>query len=237
MTTDPRPLGGSVADLAARYRDNREAIDAELDADESADVARRLEEQRAARWREVCPQRFHRATLEWVAEQHGGNVLDRLVAWSSCSPRPNLVLLGPVGTGKTGAALAICRDDWLVRGLGVAFWPVVDVLDGLRPEGGLDVGDLVDVPRLILDDLGSERPTDWTAERLYAVVNGRWLAEAPTIATSNLPATRATAPSDYDGETLEEAIGARMFSRLVGDDAVVIALAGRDRRRRLRPVR
>lgn len=99
------------------------------------------------------------------------------------------------------------------------FVPVVEMLDDLRPGGPEGyLSDLMGVDRLILDDLGLERPTDWTIERLYALVNRRWLEERPTIATTNL-----------SPQALEEAVGARMFSRLAGA-AVSIGIAGPDRR-------
>lgn len=109
-------------------------------------------------------------------------------------------------------------------------WPVelegdrtdVELLDLLRPggpEGALY--DLADLELLILDDLGSERPTEWTAERLYALVNRRWLEERPTIVTSNLAS----------GE-LQQAVGPRVYSRLVGNGSVGIGLSGPDRRRK-----
>lgn len=43
------------------------------------------------------------------------------------------------------------------------------------------------VPSLVvLDDLGRERISEWTGELLYVVVNDRYEAGLPTIATSNL---------------------------------------------------
>lgn len=202
----------------------------------SEDIAREAEEmrasQRAARWSMVCPRRFQHVSMEWVAAEHGDETRDRLAAWSGLEPPPNLVLLGPVGTGKTGTSLAVCRDGQLDNGHGVLFLPVSELLDKLRPggpEGELER--LSAARRLIIDDLGSERPTDWTAERLGVLINRRWLEERPTIATSNLPATRKSAPDGYDGATLEEVLGERTFSRLVGG-AVVLELGGEDRRRR-----
>jgi DNA replication protein DnaC len=111
------------------------------------------------------------------------------------------------------------------------FWPVVELLDALRPGGDPEtLAQAVTVDVLILDDLGTEKPTEWTFERLYAVVNRRWLEELPTVGTSNLPASRKSAPDGYDGPTLDEVLGPRMFSRLVGG-SVPIRMSGPDRRR------
>lgn len=134
-------------------------------------------------------------------------------------------------THNSRAAVAACRRSHFHDDQTVDFWPVVELLDHLRPGGPPDALDRVmGVDVLILDDLGAERPTDWTFERLYALVNRRWLEELPTVATTNLPGSRRTAPTGHDGPTLDEVLGDRMFSRLVGG-AVVVRLSGPDRRR------
>jgi DNA replication protein DnaC len=100
------------------------------------------------------------------------------------------------------------------------FHPIVELLDMLRPGGPEDgFSRLVNAPRLIIDDIGSQRETDWTAERFFALVNRRWMEQRPTIATSNLGLP-----------DLKAAVGDRAFSRLVGSDAVVLKFTGRDRR-------
>ena len=157
---------------------------------------------------------------------------EQLTDWVKDPAGRNLLLLGPVGTGKTHAAVAAARPLHFNHSRFVTFWPVVELLDQLRPggtEGALEAA--MKAPVLILDDLGAEKPTEWTSERLYAVVNRRWMQELPTIATSNLPGSRKSAPKDYEGPTLDEALGPRMFSRLVGSGAVIVRLSGPDRRR------
>ncbi len=146
----------------------------------------------------------------------------------------NLLTLGPVGVGKTRAAVAACRRSHFSHGKAVEFVPVTEMLTTLRQEmNGGPGGNLarwMRVDLLILDDLGAERPTEWTAEQLYSLVNRRWLEELPTIATTNLPPTRKSAGDGYEGHTLEEVLGDRMFSRLVGG-AALVRLSGPDRRR------
>lgn len=193
-----------------------------LDPDDGDDpefiaaAARGRERAREARWHRAIPQRFHRVTVDFYSPA----VRDALNEWAADTAGRNLVLFGPVGVGKTGAAIAACRrasDD----GLEVRFCPVVEMLDMLRPGGPPDAFDaMIDVDRLIVDDLGSEKPTDWTGERLYALLNRRWLDQRPTIATTNL-----------DPTALAAHIGERLYSRLVGNDAVCVRLTGPDRRR------
>jgi DNA replication protein DnaC len=237
VSGDPQKVGGGALESirSARARAATRApvpYDEHEDSDTMAEHAAAMAAaNRRLRWEQVCPRRFLEVSMAWVADQHGQQVHDRLVAWSLLSPTPNLLLLGPVGTGKSGTSLAACKEGQMDRGEGVLFLPVTELLDQLRP-GGPDgaLERLCQAPRLIVDDLGSEKPTDWTAERLGVLVNRRWLEELPTIATSNLPATRKSAPADFAGSTLEEVLGERTFSRLVGG-AVVLELSGADRRR------
>jgi DNA replication protein DnaC len=210
--------------------------DYDSDPDLAAVAGRGLAAMRATRWTLLVPQRFHRAGVADfedadAADFYQPTLAAAVRAWAAAPKGRNLVLLGSVGTGKTHAAVAAARlrhdagDD-------VRFLPVVEMLDLLRP-GGPEraLYDLADVGCLVLDDLGSERPTDWTAERLYALVNRRWMEERSTVATSNLPATRAVADEGYGGATLDETLGPRLFSRLVGSGAVIHRLTGPDRRR------
>jgi DNA replication protein DnaC len=223
--SDPKPLAAGLvqarAALDAAAGPSRVSPIADLDLDAmAAERDAGIAEQRASAWRTICPQRFHRATLDDL----DGPVVRQIAEWREQHPRPNLVLTGPVGTGKTHAALAAVRDDYLVRGLGVRFLTIVEALDLLRP-GGPDgaMDDLLDVPRLVLTDLGAERPTDWTAERLYALIDRRWMEERPVIADTNL--------EPGPGGPLCTHLGERTYSRLVGSDAVVVRLGGKDRRR------
>lgn len=120
-----------------------------------------------------------------------------------------LVLVGPVGSGKTHLAAAIA-NDLLERGVAVVFCPVPDMLadlraavrDGREPEEVMD--ELRDAELLILDDLGAERVTDWVREQLFRLINYRYEQVLPIVATTNLTP-----------EELEEHLGDRTVSRLM----------------------
>ncbi len=191
-----------------------------------------LNMRRTGRWTEAIPSRFVSSHMSDLTDQVPAPKAPDLNAWCVNPHGRNLMLAGPVGVGKTHAAVAACRCAFFDRGQDVAFWPVVELLDLLRPGGPAEaMHEAMDVDLLILDDLGGERPTDWTAERLYAIVNRRWLEERPTVGTTNLPLSHKVAPEGYTGQTLEEAVGGRTFSRLVGNGAIVLRLGGPDRRR------
>ncbi len=165
-------------------------------------------------WSGAVPNRFQNARLADVDDV----VRTEVEAWVANPTRLNLVLYGPVGVGKTHVLVGALRE--LVRsGQRPVFHPVVELLDQLRPGGPDDaLARLARADTLGVDDLGSERPTEWTAERLYALINRRWMDELPTIATTNAA-----------WEDLPELLGERTFSRLCGD-AVVIHMGGDDRR-------
>lgn len=210
-----------------RHRANAAALEPDDYDDEQLAHARSvgLAEVRQAMWQRIIPARFQWANVDDFTDQVHGE----LTGWGTEPGARNLLLLGPVGVGKTHAAVAAARMQF-DRGAEVRFLPVVELLDMLRP-GGTDgaLYELADIELLVLDDLGSERPTEWTAERLYALVNRRWLEERPTIATSNLSVRCAEGEKASE---LEQAVGARVFSRLVGNGSVAIGLSGPDRRRR-----
>jgi DNA replication protein DnaC len=221
---DPQPVAARAAEVVERMRVVPPRPEARrpspVDKDELAEWQHlQLEERRQLGWGRAIPSRFVHAELAHFVDQRDV-VRDGLADWAGAHGGRNLLLLGPVGVGKSHAAVAACREHHH-RGAEVVFLPVVELLDQLRPggpEGAME--NLAHADLLVLDDLGSERATDWTAERLYALVNRRWLEERPIVATTNL-----------EPDPLKEALGERVFSRLV-HDAVVVRLTGKDRRRR-----
>lgn len=226
-TTDRGPLGKTLEQIMAEQRADPEsasAIAAQQYETTRAEDQRRLdaaiETDMVKAWHERIPPRF--ADVEMPNAGDVAGQLDSIMSWctqGSDTSSDNVVILGPVGVGKTYLAVAMA---WERHRLGeyVRFWPVVELLDALRPGGDEDAAATArDAKVLVLDDLGAERPTDWTAERLYALINRRWLNELPTIVTSNL-----------EPNQLRTAIGERLYSRLA-HEALAIRLSGVDRRR------
>ena len=122
-----------------------------------------------------------------------------------------LIIVGPVGTGKTHIAVGVLREAHR-KHLGIASAQVPLVLAQIRAAIGrgdedatraIDRYSTVDV--LALDDLGSERVTDWVREQLFLVINSRYEQMLPTIITTN---------DSLEG--LEEHVGQRITSRIAG---------------------
>lgn len=158
--------------------------------------------------------------------------------WAARGPKAQgLYLHGPVGTGKTHAAWAAARmwcgvtgtvpraasADGLGRGPNIVFTRMTDLLDDLRPsdgEGGSRrrIRECQYAELLVLDDVGAEKASEWTQERLYSLIDHRYVNCLPVIVTSNLS-------TDY----LAEQTGERVASRIAGM-CTVVPMTGPDRR-------
>lgn len=103
-------------------------------------------------------------------------------------------LFGPVGVGKTHLAAAIANYSMSSQKVSTYFDEVPDLLDHLRAtfDPNLSTGyderfQLIrDVGLLVLDDLGTENATPWAREKLYQIINHRYVEQLPTVITSNV---------------------------------------------------
>ena len=104
-----------------------------------------------------------------------------------------LVLRGGYGCGKTHLAAATANTA-LENGMPVLFVTVPDLLDHLRAAYAPTATSSYDqrfqqvrsAPLLILDDLGTEHTTPWALEKLFQLLNYRYMANLPTLITTNL---------------------------------------------------
>ncbi len=140
----------------------------------------------------------------------------------------SLLLVGPVGRGKTWLAYAALRAVLAdLPGLDWAAASFADFTASLRPRPGLDAEAEMDRYRnagvLLLDDIGVAKGSEWVEEITYRIVNHRYDAMLPTIYASNLAA----------GE-LRETVGDRIASRLA-ETCDRVLVDGPDRRRTTDP--
>ena len=167
-------------------------------------------------------QKALRAVLEWVEEGNYGR---------------GLGLVGPVGSGKTSLSVTAYKlvaptmlEYPTIGASKIQFISVVDMFDLWRNSYDEDkrTGEptykqlfkrFVEARLLILDDLGAERPTDWTQDQLFKLIDGRARDELPTWFTTNCSL-----------DELEQIITKRCYSRLVYR-ADVIEVSGQDLRR------
>ncbi len=139
--------------------------------------------------------------------------------------RQGLLLMGPVGVGKTHLAVAIVRKLTLDMGISCRFVDFLQLLqdlkasyekragtaDLLEPLGGVDV--------LVIDDLGKGRGSDWEGDVLDDLVSRRYNSGGTTVATTNFrDRDRDTSGSSHRNafahETLAQRVGDRIYSRL-----------------------
>jgi DNA replication protein DnaC len=103
-----------------------------------------------------------------------------------------LILSGEFGCGKTHLAAAIAN---FVVGLGVPtlFLTVPDLLDSLRfsyddPEATFETRfeEIRNAPLLVMDDFGTQNATEWAQEKLFQILNFRYVNKLPLVVTTNL---------------------------------------------------
>ncbi len=153
-----------------------------------------------------------------------------------------LFFFGNPGTGKTFLA-SIVTQEFLKSNKSAIFGDVPTLLEILRSsfdDESTKITDLMDdlakVDLLVLDDLGTEIPTEWAVERIYSIINQRYNAEKPVIVTSNLElgklAWRLNHPKKtykQNDEKFPNVTGSRIVSRLA-QMCERIELTGEDRR-------
>jgi DNA replication protein DnaC len=103
-----------------------------------------------------------------------------------------LLMLGRYGCGKTHLAAAIANHA-LELGVSTLFLTVPDLLDWLRyayssPDMSFEerFEEIRETPLLILDDFGTQNATAWAQEKIYQIINHRYVNQLPTVVTSNL---------------------------------------------------
>ena len=109
----------------------------------------------------------------------------------AASPKGWLMLSGSYGCGKTHLAAAVA-NTCVEYGMGTLFLTVPDLLDWLRYSyGSTDASfeqrfeEIRNVGLLVLDDLGAQNTTPWAAEKLFQVIDYRYIRRLPLVVTTN----------------------------------------------------
>ncbi len=146
-----------------------------------------------------------------------------------------LLLMGPVGTGKTHLSAAILRG-LIEKGIPCLFYEFGALLkeiqnsyNAVSQTSELKVlAPVYETEVLVLDELGAVKPTDWVRDTMMQIIGKRYNDRRLTIFTTNYLDTRRS-PAE---ETLEDRIGVRLRSRLY-EMCKTVAVEGEDYRRRL----
>ncbi len=145
----------------------------------------------------------------------------RATEFADCWPTADrgLLMMGGCGVGKTHLAVAILQEIIQSGKPGkLIFNNFQDLIQEVQASFGSDdvpskselLKPLLDADLLVLDELGSQKPTTFVQDVLYYIVNTRYNDEKPTLFTSNyFDDVRREAD-----ERLEDRIGERLRSRL-----------------------
>ena len=180
-----------------------------------------------SRWRTAVPYRYRDA-----AADH-----DEVVRWADRAAKDVrsagfLVLTGAIGNGKTHQAYGALRR---IAEAGPKRFEMIattapDLYGLLRPGGSensseFELRKLCRIQLLLLDDLGTEKLSEFTEEATYRLLNERYNECLPLIITTNLPIRATDGSPDLVGR-----LGERLASRL-SQTAIVVPFTGVDLRR------
>ena len=121
-----------------------------------------------------------------------------------------IMLWGDVGGGKT--FLAACIANALIdKGIPATMTTIPKLVAAMTQDFGKNRGDVLymvaNAPLLVLDDVGTERDTEFSNEQAYEIVNTRYKAQKPLIITTNLMMTELKDAKDVTRK--------RIYDRLV----------------------
>lgn len=135
-----------------------------------------------------------------------------------------LLLYGPVGTGKTfiSACIANALIDKGYPCMATNFARLTNIIQGMR-EGRQEYIDSLDrFALLVIDDIASERDTEYMQEIVTNIIDARYRSRKPLIVTTNLTSEELKNPAEMRKQ--------RIYSRLF-EMCVPVEVAGKDRRK------
>ena len=102
--------------------------------------------------------------------------------------RQGILLWGTVGTGKSFTAACIANElmDRMVPVIMTSFVKILQNIQENPEEEKTFMNRLNDARLLIIDDLGTERNTDYALEKVYNIIDSRYRAGKPLILTTNM---------------------------------------------------
>jgi DNA replication protein DnaC len=102
-----------------------------------------------------------------------------------------LFIWGGYGCGKTHLAASVANSA-VARNIPTLFLTVPDLLDSLRftfdsQETSFEerFDEIRNIPLLVLDDFGTQNMTNWALEKLFQIINYRYINQLPLVVTSN----------------------------------------------------
>lgn len=149
--------------------------------------------------------------------------------------KKSLIITGNIGTGKTHLASSIA--NFLIESeILVVFGTLINLLNEVKDTYTMEnktesfiIEKYSKVPLLIIDDLGKERPSEWTLEKLFTIINNRYENNLPVVITTNYNREklreRLANNTNYE---IADSIISRLYEMCNG-----INLSGKDKRKEL----
>ena len=196
------------------------------------------------------PARYHDCTLDTFEIYNGADrslgeallTARRFVdEYPSGTAGKGLLLMGPMGVGKTHLAVGVLQRLVRERGVKGLFCDYRELLKSIQnsynPEVRTTELELLQpvfaAEVLVLDDLGAQKPNEWVWDTVALILNTRYNANQSTIITTNYPDLPASAGNLTDVEraarepSLGDRIGDRMRSRLA-EMCIRVRMNGQD---------
>ncbi len=138
--------------------------------------------------------------------------------------RNGLLITGSFGTGKTHLVTAI-SNQLIAGGIPVICMTMIDLLARIKQtfdrNDNATEADIMkiyeEVPLLVIDDIGSEQPSEWGSTKIFAIVNARYEAYMPTVVTTNYAGDeliRRMTPTGSNGRPLDSRNAEKTLDRL-----------------------
>lgn len=153
------------------------------------------------------PKKYADVTLE-KCDKQPSSFIEYAKSWAK-NPEP-VVLLGPVGRGKTQFAFAMIRE--MFRKCPKVIWPryftspELDsiLLEAVKSMEGdkFRIKDIGEQDLLFIDDFGRETSSERVKRQYFEIINLRYTSQLPTIISTNLS-------MDDIGRHMNEAIASR----------------------------
>ena len=199
------------------------------------------------------PKRYEHCSLSAFATDFTGSnrSLDsaRLAAGRFVEEYPvnatGLLLIGPIGVGKTHLAVGIVRELIQQKGVACLFYDYRELLKEIQNSynpsvNATELGILrpvFEAEVLVLDELGAAKPSEWVWDTVSLIINTRYNDKRTTIITTNYPDAVESSEGDAVRRagrelTLGDRIGERMRSRL-HEMCKIINMQGSDFRQRV----
>ncbi len=171
------------------------------------------------------PKRYAHCTLDTfrdaspVLRNAKRRVQEFVDLWPNTPDGKGLLLMGGCGAGKTHLAVAalleVVNSGKQGRVLFANFQDLIQEIQASFDEGNAATKSeilrpVLEADLLVLDELGSQKPTQFVQDILYYIINTRYNEERATIFTTNY----YDRSNDSKEETLEQRIGTRLRSRL-----------------------